>query len=379
MSKLSIGIVGLPNVGKSTLFNALLKKQQAYVANFPFATIEPNIGVVPVPDKRLFELATMISKLGKENKVPPISYTTIEFIDIAGIISGAHDGEGLGNKFLSHIRETDVICHVVRIFTDENIVREGSLNPENDLSIVETELALADLATLSKQQKPRNKVKKEDTDRWNAIQKIRKAINNGEPARLVDLTDDEKKQALNLHLLTMKPVLIVLNSGEDDVKKFEELEIKYSKIFNVKKDQVIAVSAKFEEELGQLPENESLEYLKILNIDKPSLDRLIVKAFKTLDLIVFLTVPILVDGPAKPGGIWEVKSWPIKKGTNAQEAAGEIHNDFQERFVKADVVSFEEIINNNGWKNCRTMGRARQEGKKYVVQDGDVIEFKFGS
>jgi len=371
--------VGLPNVGKSTLFNALLRKQQAYAANFPFATIEPNVGIVPVLDKRLSELATMISELGSANRKPPCSYATVEFVDIAGLIAGAHKGEGLGNKFLSHIREVDTICHVVRAFENQDIVKEGSVNPKEDLITIETELALSDMSTLNKQQKPKGKVSKEDADRWSAIQKMRQVINDGKPARAADLTEEEMAQAKMLNLLTMKPILVVLNIGEGDIGMAEELEKKYAAEIGIKFDQVIAICAKVEEELSSLSEDEAAEYLSELGMNKPGLERLINKAFSTLNLMTFLTVPILLDGPARPGGIWEIKAWTVKRGTNATQAAGEIHTDFENKFIKADVISFEDIIENKGWKNSREIGKVRQEGKNYIVQEGDVIEFKIGS
>lgn len=379
MSKLSLGIVGLPNIGKSTLFNALLRKQQAYVANFPFATIEPNVGVVPVPDGRLLGLAEMMCELSVEHKKPPLAYATLEFVDIAGLIAGAHKGEGLGNKFLSHIREVTAVCHVVRDFESVDVAKEGSVNPVSDFEVIETELALADMSTLTKQQKPLGKVSKEGVERWNAVQKIRQAINNGKPARLVELSDGEMKQAKLLNLLTLKPVLVVVNISEADVSKVNEIESKYAAELGIATDEVIAICAKLEEEMASMSEQEMHEYLREFGVDKSGLERLAQRAFKMLDLMTFITIPMSADGPTKSGGVWEIKAWSVKNGTKAPAAAGEIHTDFESKFIKADVVSYEDIIENKGWKNCRSMGKVRQEGREYIVQEGDVIEFKIGT
>lgn len=323
MSQLKVGIVGLPNVGKSTLFNALLKKQQAYVANFPFATIEPNVGVVPVPDNRLAQLAGIYNA--------PIVPATVEFIDIAGIIAGAHKGEGLGNKFLAHIREVDAICHVVRAFTDADIIKEGSVDPKNDFEIIKTELDLADLETVEKHKQKRH-------------------------ANIEELP-----------LLSKKPIIIVLNVDEDDLKNASQIEQKYAEEFGVNPSQVIAISAKLEAQLADLTDEEQLVYLNELGIQKSGLERLVQRAFSTLGLMTFLTA-----------GEKEVRAWTIKQGTRAQDAAGVIHNDFVKNFIKADVVNFEDFIQLNGWKNCREKGKVRSEGRDYIVQDGDVIEFKVG-
>ena len=318
---LSVGIVGLPNVGKSTLFNALLKKQQAYVANFPFATIEPNIGIVPLPDDRLQKLAEIYNS--------PIVPATVKFVDIAGLIAGASKGEGLGNKFLSHIREVDAICHVVRAFENEDIVKEGSVDPKSDFETIKTELELADLETKEKHSKKKNANFEE------------------------------------LQLLSDKPSLIVLNVGEDDLKNVKDLEEKYAKEFGVKTDQVVAICAKVESELASLPSEDQEVYLNELGQDKSGLQRLIQSAFNTLGLITFLTA-----------GEKEVRAWTIKNGTRAQDAAGVIHSDFVKNFIRADVCEFEDFVKFGGWKKSREAGKVRSEGRGYIVKDGDVVEFK---
>ena len=313
MSSLNVSIVGLPNVGKSTLFNALLKKQMAYVANFPFATIEPNIGIVPVPDDRLNKLSPIYGNA-------PIVPATVEFVDIAGLIEGASKGEGLGNKFLNHIRQTDAICHVIRAFSDVDVIKQGVVSPKNDFEIIKIELDLADL------------------------------------------------EHPDAELFSQKPVLIALNIDENQVKNSDELEIKYAEELGLNKDQVVAICAKVEAELAELSPEEQKEYLKSLGTDTSALDKLIQKAFKTLGLITFLTA-----------GEKEVRAWTIKSGITAQEAAGVIHTDFIKKFIKADVCDFNDFVSNNGWKLSRELGKVRSEGRDYVVKDGDVIEFKIGS
>lgn len=329
---MSVGIVGLPNVGKSTLFNALLKKQQAYVANFPFATVEPNIGIVPVPDERLEKLAEVIKKSENMGNLPPEVPATVEFLDIAGLIAGASKGEGLGNKFLAHIREVDAICHVLRVFTDPDIIKAGVVDPKSDFETVKTELDLADLETVEAHQKKKN-------------------------------ADVEA-----LPLFSKKPILIALNIDEKDLKNASNLEEKYAAGLGVDRDQVVAISAKVESELSELSEDDQKAYLKDLGIEKSGLERLAQKAFATLGLITFLTA-----------GIKEVRAWTIKKDTNAQNAAGEIHTDFIKNFIKADVCDFADFISIGGWKNAREEGNVRSEGKDYIVKDGDVIEFKIGT
>lgn len=320
---LSVAIVGLPNVGKSTLFNALLKKQQAYVANFPFATIEPNIGIVPVPDERLKSLSQIYSA--------PIVPATFEFKDIAGLIEGASKGEGLGNKFLSHIRETDAICFVLRAFSDPDIIKQGVKDPKSDLEILKLELELSDQEMLE------NHSKKKNAD------------------------------VGSLPLFSKKPYLVVLNVDEGDLVKSREIEIEYAEKLGVNKDQIVVISARTESELSELSESDQVAYLKDLGVTKSGLERLIKKAFSTLGLITFLTA-----------GEKEVRAWTIKSGINAQEASGVIHTDFIKKFIKADVVDFNDFVTNNGWKACRELGKVRSEGRDYVMKDGDVVEFKIG-
>ena len=318
---LSIGIVGLPNVGKSTLFNALLKKQQALVANYPFATIEPNIGVVPVHDERLEKLAQIVQIEHKMSEIPPIIYATVKFVDIAGLVKGANEGAGLGNKFLSHIREVSVIAHVVRVFEDPNVIKEGSVDALNDYKVVRTELELADLEK------------------------------GGEP-------------------LAQKPELEVLNISESqyNTDSIDKILGEYSKTLEVSKDKIIVISAQIEAELAGLSEDEQKEYLKGLGLEKSGLERLIQKAYEELGLISFLTA-----------GVKEVRAWTIKKSSTALEAAGEIHTDFMKKFIKAEVVTYEDFIELNGWKGSREHGKTRLEGRDYIVKDGDIIEFKIGS
>lgn len=321
---LSVGIVGLPNVGKSTLFNALLKKQQAYVANFPFATIEPNIGVVPVPDIRLTELSKIYNS--------PIVPATVEFVDIAGLIEGASKGEGLGNKFLSHIREVDAICFVLRAFSDPDVIRQGVKDPKSDFEILKLELQLSDEEMVTKH-----------SEKKNANVEV-------------------------LPLFSKKPFLIVLNVDENDLKVADEIEEKYSKELGVAKDQIVVICARTESELSDLSDEDQTSYLKDLGVEKSGLERLIQKAFKTLGLVTFLTA-----------GEKEVRAWTIREGTNAVEASGVIHTDFMSKFIKADIVDFTDFITNKGWKACRELGKVRTEGRDYIMQNGDVVEFKIGT
>lgn len=322
---LTVGIVGLPNVGKSTLFNALLKKQAAYVANFPFATIEPNIGIVPVPDDRLEKLAETVvtsrePKLTREESFPPIVPATCEFLDIAGLIKGASKGEGLGNKFLSHVREVDAICHVVRAFSDPDIIKQGVTDPKTDFEVVKLELDLADL----------------------------------------DHPDAPP--------LSQKPILVALNIDEKDLSKAKELEINFAKENKLEPDQVVAVCAKTESELSELSADEQRVYLADLGVKESALDRLIKKAFATLGLITFLTA-----------GEKEVRAWTVRLGSTSLTAAGQIHTDFEKKFIKADVCDYQKFVEALGWKNAREKGYVRSEGRDYIIKDGDVVEFKVGS
>lgn len=365
---LSVGIVGLPNVGKSTLFNALLKKQQAYVANFPFATIEPNIGIVPVPDERLAKLAEVTKKSENMACLPPEVPATVEFLDIAGLIAGASKGEGLGNKFLSHIRETSAVCHVVRGFSDPDIIKQGVVNPKTDFEVVETELMLADLQTLENQKDPGNTPNKDQIKWWEIVTKLKDELQKGTPAREAGLSEEEEKIAKGLSLLTAKSILIVLNVDESSLKDADSLESKYAEEFKVNKNQIVAICAKTESELSELSAEDQKVYMEDLGIKKSGLERLIQKAFATLGLITFLTA-----------GEIEVRAWTIKAGINAQEAAGVIHTDFIKKFIKADIVDFNDFITLEGWKNSRDNGKVRSEGRDYVMKDGEVVEFKIGT
>ncbi len=353
---LSIGIVGLPNVGKSTLFNALLKQQTALVANYPFATIEPNIGVVPVPDKRLLQLAQIEKQEYKMDKLPPIIPATVSFVDIAGLVKGASEGEGLGNKFLSHIREVDAIVEVTRYFRDSDIHHvSGEVNPESDKEIIATELILADIQTLEKQHTPKRNATKEDLHRWSAILKLKVALNNGNLAKDVALNNEEAQAAKHLHLITAKPIFYVANVSE------EQLHDEFSQ-------DTIAISAKVEQELSELAEEDQKEYLEALGLTNSGLEKIIKKGYEVLNLISFLT-----------SGEKEVRAWTINRGTNAVQAAGVIHTDFMKAFIKAEIIAFQDFIELQGRKKAKELGKARLEGKEYIVQDGDVIEFKIGA
>ncbi|KKR71509.1 redox-regulated ATPase YchF [Candidatus Roizmanbacteria bacterium RIFCSPLOWO2_01_FULL_40_14] len=354
---LSVGIVGLPNAGKSTLFNALLKKQAALAANYPFATIEPNVGIVPVPDERLEKLADIVEK--EEGKYPPLVPATIEFVDIAGLVKGASKGEGLGNQFLSHIREVDVICHVVRYFNDPDVVHiMGDVNPKRDIEIIETELALADLQTLEKQKMPKGGQSKEEIARWNLIEKIKKNLNNNVPARRTIISTEEQGSVRDLQLLTMKPVLYVFNVSEDQLS-----------ITTPPSDfsPSMVVAAKTESELAGLSPTEQREYLDSLGIKQSGLDQVISKAYALLGLISFLTM-----------GEKEVRAWTIIRGMLAPQAAGVIHTDFEKLFIKADVISYNDLIEVGLRTKAKETGRLRLEGREYIVKDGDIIEFKIG-
>jgi GTP-binding protein YchF len=349
---LSVGIVGLPNAGKSTLFNALLKKQVAFAANYPFATIEPNVGVVPVPDERLAKIASLVNT----TKIVP---ATVKFVDIAGLVAGASQGEGLGNKFLAHIREVDLICHVTRAFTDTDVVHvAGDINPRRDQEIIEAELILADLQTLEKQPEPKGKAEKEALIRWGIITRLKTELDAGKRAIDVVVDPEERKFIADLHLLTMKPYLCVYNVSESDLENQEILK-------QVQDDKALKISAKIESELAALSDEEQIEYLKGLGLEKSGLERLIQKAYEKLGLISFLT-----------GGEKEARAWTITQGTKAPQAAGTIHTDFEKGFIKAEVISYPEFVAAGGWNKAREIGKVRLEGKEYIMQDGDVVDFK---
>ncbi|AKM81732.1 MAG: GTP-binding protein YchF [Candidatus Pacebacteria bacterium GW2011_GWF2_38_9] len=362
---LQIGIVGLPNVGKSTLFNALLKKQVALAANYPFATIEPNVGVVEVPDSRLPKLAEVTKTSEKLPNLPPLKYALVEFVDIAGLVAGASKGEGLGNKFLANIRETDAICHVLRHFSDPNVLREGSVDPEQDLTIIRTELQLADLETLQKQHQPKGAVSKDEKDKWETIQDFLAKIEQGQS--LVCQSEVEKLVAKELCLLTAKPEIFAINVDEKELVKTQELTELFAKKLQVKKEQIVIISAKIESELAVLAAEDQELYMQELGIKESGLSRLAAVAYQTLGLQSFLTT-----------GEIESKAWTIRKGSTAQEAAGVIHTDFSKKFISAKIINFKEFVELGGWSACKEIGKIRQEGRDYVMQDGDVVEFMIG-
>lgn len=356
---LSVGIVGLPNVGKSTLFNALMSRQIADASNYPFCTIEPNVGVVEVPDERLTVLAQVV---GTQKIVPAI----VKFVDIAGLVAGASKGEGLGNKFLAHIREVDLVIHLIRAFENEEVVRAGSIDPKNDFETIKTELILADLETLGKQREPRGNASKDELLSWQLVIKLREALDQGTEARLVNLTDEEKELVKQLNLLTMKPVLIVLNVSENELGMLEKVEDDYIK--GVSKEDIIPISALVESELSVLGEGEKKEYLASLGLEKSGLERLIKRAYKKLNLISFLTA-----------GEKEVRAWTIVKGTKAPQAAGVIHTDFEKSFIKAQVANYDDFVREGGWKGVKEKGLVRFEGKDYLLQENEVVEFMVGA
>ena len=346
---LKVGIVGLPNVGKSTLFNALLKRQQALVANYPFATIEPNVGIVEVPDERLKVLAKLSSSL----KIVP---ATVEFVDIAGLVAGAATGAGLGNKFLTHIREVDVILQVIRDFKDTEIVKEGSVNPDDDYKVIETELILKDLESIEKMKnsKTLREKNKENEKLVPVVDKLFEGLNAGKPVRDI-LNDDEMQLVYGLFLLTAKKEIKVYNVSEDDPR-----------LNSI--DGNVYICAKVESELSSLSEEDAKEYLKELGINESGLDKLIRKAYKTLGLISFLTT-----------GETESRAWTVKKGSKAPQAAAVIHTDFEKKFIKAKVCDYNSFVELGGWKMAAEKGKVRFEGKEYEMKDGDVVEFMIGS
>jgi len=345
---LKVGIIGLPNVGKSTLFKALTC-QKVDISNYPFCTIDPNIGIVKVPDDRLFKIAEII----KPEKTTP---SVIEFVDIAGLVKNAHKGEGLGNQFLSHIREVNAICEVVRAFSDEKISHtEGSINPERDIEIIKTELIMKDLETienhlikLKKQSKARDKNAEKSIQ---ILEKMKEILNNGTMLNQIKIEDEEKKLIKELCLLTAKPIIYVFNTDITDIEE------------NTGPDSnTIYLNLQLECEMSELSDKEKEE----LELPPSKLQKLIKMCYKALELITFFTI-------AKGK---EVKAWPIKKGTFAPQAGGIIHSDFEEKFIKAEVINWEKLIQSGSWNNAREKGLIRTEGKNYIVQDGDVIEFK---
>ena len=362
-----VGIVGLPNVGKSTLFNALLKKRVALSANYPFATVEPNIGVVAVPDPRLQALVELTKNEEKMGSLPPSVPAVVEFVDIAGLVKGASTGAGLGNKFLSHIREVDAIVHVVRDFEDPNIMREGSTDPWSDRLMIETELGLADLQTIEKliiNQEKQVKLSKDilDVQKLEILNKLKEELEKSS-LRYYRVEDERLKDWLsNLPLLSLKPTLCVYNVDED---MFAD---KLQDPLLIAQEDVMVISAKIEEDLSDLSEEERSEYLKELGIEETGLERLIKKAYHLLGLASFLTA-----------GKKEVKAWTITAGMKAPQAAGVIHTDFEKKFIRAEVVEYEKLIEAGSHVAAKNKGLVRTEGKEYIVKDGDVIEFLIGS
>ncbi len=356
----SVAIVGLPNVGKSTLFNALLQKQAALAANYPFATIEPNVGVVPVPDNNLIKLAEIVNT----NRIIP---STVEFVDIAGLVKGASTGAGLGNKFLANVRETSIIAHVIRLFNDDNIIKEGSVDPVEDYQTIELELQLADLATLEKQTEPKGKKMPLEILRWQIIERWRTALNNGYSLRKVIDTDEELTLAKELSLLTAKAEIVVANVGDVDLTQAQEIKKNLAAQLNISPDKIIIISAKLEEELSSLSSNEKIEFLAEYGQSDVGLDAFIKLAYRTLKLQSFYTA-----------GEKEVKAWTIPVGTTAQQAAGVIHTDFAKHFINAQVVDLNDFLSYKGWKTTKENGKVRQEGRDYQMQENDVVEFMVG-
>lgn len=359
--ELRVGIVGLPNVGKSTLFNALTKKQGAVIGNFPFTTIEPNVGIVEVPDKRL----STLQQIAEAAKIVP---AYVKFVDIAGLVKGASQGEGLGNKFLAHVREVDAICHVVRYFIDDNVTHvSGRVDPAMDIAVIETELLLADLQTLEKQPEPKGSMTKEKEvmAKWEVIVKLKEELNKGKTARQIALSPEEELAIKPLNLLTAKPVIYAFNISEQQLFSHAYDEKALAEEFKLA-GPVITFCAKIESELESLTEDEAREYLAEAGVTSSGLERLIQCAYNTLGLITYFTA-----GPT------EVHAWTIKKGTKAPRAAGVIHTDFEKGFIKAEVISYEDYIKYNGPQKAKQEGKLRLEGKEYMVQDGDIMEFKW--
>lgn len=361
---ISVGIVGLPNVGKSTLFNALLKRQIAEAANYPFCTIEPNIGVVEVPDERLEVLA----KIVKTEKIIP---AVVEFYDIAGLVKDAAKGEGLGNKFLAHIREVNAVIHVVRLFEDPNVVHVSEkVNPIEDIETIRTELALADLATLEKQPEIRMNTTREEQAARVVITKAIKLINQGNYELAKELAWEEKDDIRHLNLLSLKPVLYLFNISEKQLEKTADTEKIIAEILNKLKidSPYLYFCAKLENEVLSLSGEEQKEYLKQYGLGEVGLNRLIKSAYKLLGLISFLTA-----------GEKEVRAWTIPDKFPAVEAAGVIHTDFTKNFIKADVIPYEKFIEVDGWTNARARGLVESVGRDYLMKKGLVVEFKIGT
>ena len=361
---MKLGIVGLPNVGKSTMFNSITKAG-AECANYPFCTIEPNVGVVPVPDERLDEL----TKMYKPQKT---THAVVEFVDIAGLVKGASKGEGLGNKFLSHIRETDAIVQVVRCFEDSNVVHvDGSVDPIRDIETINLELIFADIETVNKRlekAKKNLKANKKYQEEIDLLEKIKQNLEEGKSARAIDFNEDEQEMVKEMFLLTTKPILYIANISEEQIENAEndELVLKVKEYAAKENTEVIPLCVKIEEELSGLEDEDKKEMLEALGLEESGLDKVIKKSYDLLGLMSFLTA-----------GEPEVRAWTIKKGTKAPQAAGKIHSDIERGFIKAEIVSYDDLMKEGSMVAAKEKGLVRQEGKDYIMQDGDIVLFKF--
>ena len=361
---LTAGIVGLPNVGKSTLFNAITKAG-ALAANYPFATIDPNVGIVEVPDHRLDVLTDMV----QPKKTIP---TTFEFTDIAGIVKGASKGEGLGNKFLSHIREVDAICQVVRAFDDDNVTHvSGRVNPIDDIEVINMELVLADLESVEKRLPKLEKMaRQKDKDAVNEVRilsRIKEALEEGNPVRSLDFTEEDQKYVNQAQLLTSKEMLYIANVGEDEIGDEDNEKVQAIREYADKESsEVIIISAKIEEEIATLDDDDRAMFLEDLGIEEPGLDRLIRTTYDLLGLATYFTA-----------GVQEVRAWTFIKGMTAPQCAGIIHTDFERGFIRAEVTSYDDYVEFNGENGAKEAGKQRLEGKEYIMKDGDIVHFRF--